>query len=772
MEASQTNRNINQYLKGQIIYEERTKANEIGLLIKGQVGVESVGVRDDLYSGSFLGVQDIYAENHLCTYRATEDTIICMYDANDVNHLFENILANADYCGLIIASLSQQLGSLNTNFESLYNGAVNAYNSILEYGRVFEKQAYSIKLQKDTISRVTAVQPPEKPSLDERLEYYVEMNTFSLESIRGFFSQGNYIVRYHTGVMSELYSNFVSINQNLVNYLCYMLDVLAGNSSDSIFFKYADLALLAQQRGKSSQAIVKVLGQIVNSIEQYIEIIETTSTKKVSIDCGRLMEVYNQVITGSAEEINYDFSKEELSDQDVLDETRGSLNIILNYAELDFEIASEFNKCVNQFAKLGDRMSIDDDIRTLRRHLSEIFYQVYEKVFLKAYSDNNIPLVIQLFLNYGLVDETLVTKKQLVELYHVSRIKEGGKFKVYTMFEWLTLIYEGKKQPSKNEYDLDYSEWLRAELIAKRITQKEYNEKTEDLMLKLQFEIRNFFKYVTRIANGKITTYVPILHQDLLIGNINHMHMSAHKIESTLQRIIDIDFSIFYRETAYVNRAKNIEKEYVMKEVLPDFVLAPTVGANGVMWQTISGRQKNTAGRFVLPIFLETNIYETMLKICARYRWEMCRTVQGATWNNIKYKSLTSEYLDYIQFFRKNHDLSEERKEKLRTQIQKCSNRTADVFALDYEAWIKGESQGAVRLNKVARKILAMYCPFERSLRIRVSAQPLLLEPIQAYELERQKKVKEINNHFKLLQNNQTEITPELLQHLEFYQNS
>ena len=61
------------------------------------------------------------------------------------------------------------------------------------------------------------------------------------------------------------------------------------------------------------------------------------------------------------------------------------------------------------------------------------------------------------------------------------------------------------------------------------------------------------------------------------------------------------------------------------------------------MWQEISGRRRNSKGRFLLPAFLDTDIDAAMVKLFGRFRWELCRTIQGAAWNNIQVKSLTSE---------------------------------------------------------------------------------------------------------------------------------
>ena len=191
-----------------------------------------------------------------------------------------------------------------------------------------------------------------------------------------------------------------------------------------------------------------------------------------------------------------------------------------------------------------------------------------------------------------------------------------------------------------------------------------------------------------------------------------------------------------------------IEKTYIQEEIYPDIILMPTYGSNGAMWQEIEGRKRASHARFIFPIFAETDMEDNFIRVCGRFRWELCRTIQGAAWNDVKVKSLTSEYVDYIQFYRKNRALSEEKKEKLKMQIQKGRGNTKEVFVIDYLLWIKNESTGSLRLNKVAREVLASYCPFIKSLRDKVQSQPLFEEAMAKFNRERAKKVKELDLRF------------------------
>ncbi|HEX3023272.1 MAG TPA: cyclic nucleotide-binding domain-containing protein, partial [Lachnospiraceae bacterium] len=302
-----------------------------------------------------------------------------------------------------------------------------------------------------------------------------------------------------------------------------------------------------------------------------------------------------------------------------------------------------------------------------------------------------------------------------------------------------------------------------------RMTVQQEKSYLEDPMRKLNYEIINMFQYNNRLVNGQIAAFVPILHSDIFVKDLSSTFVTAAKVNYTINQLREIDYSIFYRETLYFDKEKKIEKEYIQKEVFPDIILLPTSGVNGVMWQEIEGKKRDTSGRFLLPSFAEVELEDMLIKVFGRFHWELCRSIQGTAWNNIKYKSLTSEYVDYIQFYKKNRDLSTETKERIKLQIQKGKSNSREIFVIDYVNWIKNESKGSIRLNKYVREILAMYCPFGKKTRVRLASQPLFDEAMARFNRENMKKIRELELRYKALEKEGIALTKELIDTSTFY---
>ena len=255
-----------------------------------------------------------------------------------------------------------------------------------------------------------------------------------------------------------------------------------------------------------------------------------------------------------------------------------------------------------------------------------------------------------------------------------------------------------------------------------------------------------------------------------LINAIDKMLVTAEKLENALNEIRKVDYSVFYREVLFADPDKGINYERIMKEVIPDIILMPNAGSRVTMWQETEGVKNDTPGRIMFPIFTALDLDDLMLGAIGWFRWEMCRKIQGIHWNDVREKSLTAEYCTYIQFYRKNHELSADAKEKIKNALARAKNNYREVFVKDYVSWIKFESKGSFRLNKVSRDILIRYCPFAKAVRNELKANPLYQASISKFDVETAKKLQRYNSIYDKYEKAGGVITPELKENLLFYQ--
>ncbi|MDE6518829.1 MAG: cyclic nucleotide-binding domain-containing protein, partial [Acetatifactor sp.] len=330
----------------------------------------------------------------------------------------------------------------------------------------------------------------------------------------------------------------------------------------------------------------------------------------------------------------------------------------------------------------------------------------YSLVLKKALTDNALPLPVRLFLSFGYVDEELAGESNSVYLCQLIDSPEGKSGEgVYTLYDWMRNIYEGKKQPSRNEFGEDYVDYLHKQKATGKLSEEELRDLSDNPLRKVEFELRNMFPTVNKITYGRVTTFCPILVSDNILRELSASHIKAADIRSVLDKIRAIDYSVFYRETLNTD-SPVAQKENIHVECLPDFILMPNAGIRGVTWQEIEGRKRTTPARMMLSVFHMEDLYTTTIRLVGDYRWEMCKRVQGARWNDLTERSLTSEYFDYIQFYKKNNDLSSEAKERIRQSRMGAKNSFKEMFIRDYLLWIQLESTGSPRLNKISRQIL------------------------------------------------------------------
>lgn len=413
-----------------------------------------------------------------------------------------------------------------------------------------------------------------------------------------------------------------------------------------------------------------------------------------------------------------------------------SMQNILTYGGLSEGDKAKVMAKINAFAQLEDQLSSDDDVRKIRRELNAFFYEIYKAVFFKTLEDNQIPDEVMMFMYFGYIDEKLAGKENTELLYHASKaIGLDEEMQIFTFYQWLRLIYMGKKDPSVNEFSIDYVTDLRKKKREGAITEAQERALLNDGSKRVIFEIDSMFKNANRMMSERITTFVPFFCEQAVSKPLDKTFLNFDTIHKTLNVIKAIDFSLFYRQTVYAAPELGLDKAFIQVEVLPDIVLMPCVGARGAMWQEITGAKRTTPGRFLLPIFQEEELSKIMINLCGEFRWELCKRIQGARWNDLSERSLTSDYVDYIDTYKKNHELSQEAKERVKSAMAKHRNSYKEMFVADYATYIQYESSGAIRHNKVVRLILFNYCPFSKVIREgAIATNPQYTQLIERYK--------------------------------------
>lgn len=767
---------VNQLIKGTEIYGENESLSTICLVLKGRVLIQNDGSRVMAGSGSFIGVADLYAGRVLSSYIAFDDVVLFPFEVMNKDSIKAIIGANKDYSGLLVASLSRYLVEVSKTYvefdlkvKKLYEFLNNAYT---EFKTLATKVGYRV----NPIDSLETLEPFPAEILRNRvnMDYYTMLSKVPVDIQKAFFSCGEALTTRHVDEMVTDYNTYISETKERAVYLTQLIEYMISETGDSLFYQAINVAIEVHKLGKKNEELDELIDKIIEEINSAEKLLTTKTARAVYINRDRMEQLYSILLTGTAVDIDKNDMElaqpEEYDEMKVMNELQDSMRKIMEYAQLESEETVEFKKYISKFKNLTDKYDTSDEARAIRRGISKMFYPLYQTVFLRAYKEKNTDKVIDLFLRYGLLDETLLTKQQLIELYYLdTQLDESIPCQVYNIRDWLVEIYEGRKEPSKSEFDLDYTESIREMKKSVRMSAEEEKALLNDADKKLNYEIINMFQCNNRLVNGQVYSFIPILHQDMFVKSLRTTFVTAAKVNYVINQLREIDYSVFYRETLYYDKKKNIEKEYIQKEVFPDIILLPTAGINGVMWQEISGKKRDTSGRFLLPCFAEVELEDMLIKVFGRFHWELCRSIQGTAWNNIKYKSLTSEYVDYIQFYKKNRDLSLETKERIKLQIQKGKNNSREIFVIDYVNWIKNESKGAIRLNKYVRELLAMYCPFKKPIRERLMNQPLFAEAMNRFNRENGKKVHELDLRYKALEKEGVELTQELITTRTYY---
>lgn len=773
MEKVMTINSTNQISAGTTIFNEKGQTGTMYMVLKGKVSMCSRGFGTTLGPGSVLGFEQLAQDSASYSLKAIEDSSVYAISADSDKGLIALLGANKDYNGIAVYNHVRLFSELYKQYRQMTECTAKIYSDIKDKYAAYMATAKQYGCKTNLIPEISQLEPcPIVTEIDEvQTDLFAEYARIPYEAIKAFYTPSSKLSAGVLRQMAELESKMIRACAEMSDYLADTIMLMSGAPDYSLYRSLLCLQMDLKKKGADVAEIKNAVELCRTYLKNVKALIDVGTSREWIVEEDELDNMYKTVEEGGDFRTEDDISGAAVDSAiaETVNSLADSFHQIATFANYPEAKTAEFEELLTQFENLPDRESTDDEYRKLRKSMADHFYSLYLAAYMATTKVTRIPKAVELLLDYGYVSERLLRDNQLVELLSIRRPTEYGPCKVFTMREWLNAIYTGEKEPSRNDMGLDYAEYLREMKKTGDLSAEKEKELLSDGTKKVEFEIKNVLVPASRVVNGQLSIFTPVLHAEMFIGDIEKAYCSAVAINESFTFLTGIDFSVFYREALYVDAKAGIEREYEMKNVYPIFIQYPTVGQNVIMWQEITGRKRDTEGRFFTPSFAYVGMNDMMIKGFGQFRWALCKTIQGTNWNNIQVRSLTSEYSDYIQFYKKNHDLSDERKEKIKLQIQRGRNNLREVFTQDYEAWMKSEVNGSIKLNKIVREMLATYCPFSAQYKAALVRQPIYDEAFARNTRERNKKVHELELRYKALEAKGIKVPEPLTDTLEFY---
>jgi len=453
---------------------------------------------------------------------------------------------------------------------------------------------------------------------------------------------------------------------------------------------------------------------------------------------------------------------------EIPEELENSFRKICEWVGIEEHKISEYENFLKQLKNFANPVDSKDDVRKIRRRVNLGFWEVYKKAAVKAiHHQNEIPRIIEMFLNFGYMDEEMLEPDQIAYIYNLTpKIKSfQSKYPIFYPLQWLTKIYNKEVTTSINELGLTYFELLRQDTTNREQKWKKESELPPELAAgekMLEYEIQNMMEVNSRLTSGSILNNLNILNKFQITQKLENTFVSPEKLDAEIDKLLSLDYSAFHREVLFSDEKIGIRREFVQKQIFPNFIIVPSVGPIIQFWMDREPKERLSPGRLTSPAFHMADLFTMLISVVGIYRWETLKSQLGPDWNNISSSSLTADYTDYVQFFKKNKDLSPEMKEKLGDEFKRFRDDRAR-FVHDYGMFIRFESEGTQRLNKVARKILTKHIPLTPEVRERLIKLPAYTELLEKSKNVRARKLAELRPRYQKYERDNNGFLPQEL---------
>ncbi len=96
----------------------------------------------------------------------------------------------------------------------------------------------------------------------------------------------------------------------------------------------------------------------------------------------------------------------------------------MEYPEYEKGKAEQFKNTLQKYKNLPDRLATTDDVRKLRKNITQEFYDIYELAFYRSLKGGRMPAAVKMFLNFGFMDEELAGVDNTHSLYDLIAVRQ------------------------------------------------------------------------------------------------------------------------------------------------------------------------------------------------------------------------------------------------------------------------------------------------------------------------------------------------------------
>ncbi|MBE6100438.1 MAG: hypothetical protein E7197_10375 [Anaerovibrio sp.] len=668
--------------KGQILHKKGDVVKDVAIILKGSFLIkndEDITLKAD--NGSILGAFQKCGEAYKYDYVANEDSTLFVYDYNSEAELIEAINATASVAPAMASATINLLNNMIDVLASLHEKCEQLCKKLKNDYSNYKNICAELMVMPKNFDTLNILFPPAEPAI---------LSSWEADFYRAYRTKNDLL-------RQEYYPADINF--------CIGTIMLA--------------AKMAQEIQPQIEAAADFIHRTKLDNDAFIKEYQSQTAKLDNAKRQEAMEA------GSGN----------------LPKIKNALRTILAFADIDQEISDTFTKDLKKFMSHPDKTEKSGEMRALRQRIADNFYTIYEAAFFKSLETENVPAEVNMFFFFGFVDEEMAGEDNTAALYKYALLWEDDpEGTILPTYKWLQKVYTGEVLPSKDEFDNDWGEHLKEEVRQGNVTQAQADAMLNDPKAKVSYELRNMIASANKMTFGSVFSFIPVFYAQQVNRPLEACLSSVERVRQALNKIRSIDFGCFYRP-AYTSFTELKINRYVYNiEILPYIILMPNFGSRGVMWQEIEGRVRTSPAHMMFSIFHSEDIENTMVTVCAQFRWEMCKRIQGVHYSDISDPSLTSEYVNYLQFYKKNSDLTADMKEAVRAALKKYGNNYRNIFTSEYEIFINNESNGILRLNRVAREILFKYCTFSKAYRDKLSINPQYRKLMDAWRISQDEK--------------------------------